>query len=76
LASRRSGFYFAVKKEGLAQTGDSIELLSRDPIGHHSSGWNAPTKCDNNAISGRRMVSPSLPSPLPLLAPDVWYSLG
>jgi hypothetical protein len=31
LASRRSGFYFAVKKEGFAQTGDSIELLSRDP---------------------------------------------
>ncbi|HEU0173946.1 MAG TPA: MOSC domain-containing protein [Blastocatellia bacterium] len=31
LASRRSGFYFAVKKEGFVQTGDSIELLSRDP---------------------------------------------
>jgi MOSC domain-containing protein YiiM len=31
LASRRSGFYFAVKKEGFTQTGDSIELLSRDP---------------------------------------------
>lgn len=31
LASRRSGFYFAVKKEGFVQTGDSIELINRDP---------------------------------------------
>lgn len=31
LASRRTGFYFAVLKEGIVQTGDSIELISQDP---------------------------------------------
>lgn len=30
LASRRTGFYFAVVKEGPVKAGDSIELLSRD----------------------------------------------
>ncbi|HEY2972655.1 MAG TPA: MOSC domain-containing protein [Pyrinomonadaceae bacterium] len=30
LASRRTGFYFAVLKEGQVKAGDSIELLSRD----------------------------------------------
>lgn len=30
LASRRTGFYFAVVKEGQVKAGDSIELLSRD----------------------------------------------
>jgi MOSC domain-containing protein YiiM len=33
LASRRTGFYFAVVKEGHVKAGDSIELLARDP-GH------------------------------------------
>ncbi len=31
LQSRRTGFYFAVLKEGAVKAGDSIELLSRDP---------------------------------------------
>ena len=31
LRSRRTGFYFAVAKEGTVATGDEIELLSRDP---------------------------------------------
>jgi len=31
LQSRRTGFYFAVLKEGLVEAGDEIELLSRDP---------------------------------------------
>ena len=30
LASRRTGFYFAVLKEGPVRAGDSIELLGRD----------------------------------------------
>jgi MOSC domain-containing protein YiiM len=30
LASRRTGFYFAVLKEGRVKAGDSIELLSKD----------------------------------------------
>jgi MOSC domain-containing protein YiiM len=30
LASRRTGFYFAVLKEGRVKTGDSMELLSKD----------------------------------------------
>jgi MOSC domain-containing protein YiiM len=30
LASRRTGFYFAVLKEGRVKSGDSVELLSRD----------------------------------------------
>ena len=30
LASRRSGFYLAVEKEGVVEAGDTIELLSRD----------------------------------------------
>jgi MOSC domain-containing protein YiiM len=30
LASKRTGFYFAVKKEGIVQAGDSIELLARE----------------------------------------------
>jgi len=30
LQSRRTGFYFAVVKEGVVQAGDEIELLSRD----------------------------------------------
>ena len=30
LQSRRTGFYFAVKKEGEVEAGDKIELLSRD----------------------------------------------
>jgi MOSC domain-containing protein YiiM len=30
LASRRTGFYFAVVKEGHVKAGDSIELLARD----------------------------------------------
>jgi MOSC domain-containing protein YiiM len=30
LASRRTGFYFAVKKEGVVQVGDPIELLERE----------------------------------------------
>jgi MOSC domain-containing protein YiiM len=30
LQSRRTGFYFAVVKEGKVETGDEIELLSRD----------------------------------------------
>ena len=30
LASRRTGFYFAVVREGLVETGDSIELLRRE----------------------------------------------
>ena len=31
LESRRTGFYFAVAKEGMVRAGDAIELLSRDP---------------------------------------------
>ena len=31
LGSRRTGFYFAVAKEGMVRAGDSIEPLSRDP---------------------------------------------
>jgi MOSC domain-containing protein YiiM len=31
LKSRRTGFYFAVVKEGLVKAGDEIELISRDP---------------------------------------------
>ncbi len=31
LQSRRSGFYFAVLREGKVAAGDSIELLARDP---------------------------------------------
>jgi MOSC domain-containing protein YiiM len=31
LASRRTGFYFAVTKEGQVAAGDQIKLLSRDP---------------------------------------------
>lgn len=31
LKSRRTGFYFAVVKEGTVATGDKIDLLSRDP---------------------------------------------
>ncbi|MEP6636867.1 MAG: MOSC domain-containing protein, partial [Acidobacteriota bacterium] len=31
LESRRTGFYFAVLKEGEVKAGDSIELISRDP---------------------------------------------
>jgi len=31
LQSRRTGFYFAVSKEGAVKAGDEIELLSRDP---------------------------------------------
>jgi MOSC domain-containing protein YiiM len=30
LASRLTGFYFSVKKEGVVQAGDSIELLARE----------------------------------------------
>jgi MOSC domain-containing protein YiiM len=30
LASRRTGFYFAVAREGLVQAGDTIEVLERD----------------------------------------------
>lgn len=30
LQSRRTGFYFAVVKEGMVKSGDEIELLSRD----------------------------------------------
>jgi MOSC domain-containing protein YiiM len=33
LQSRRTGFYFAVLKEGLVKAGDPIELLSRDEHG-------------------------------------------
>ncbi|MEP7272533.1 MAG: MOSC domain-containing protein [Acidobacteriota bacterium] len=33
LASRRTGFYFAVAKEGIVTSGDEIEVLSRDPSG-------------------------------------------
>src|SRR6266508_3506205 len=32
LASRRTGFYFAVLKEGWIKAGDSMELLSKDAI--------------------------------------------
>lgn len=31
LASRRTGFYFSVLKEGEVRTGDAFELLQRDP---------------------------------------------
>jgi len=31
LQSRRSGFYFAVLREGKVEAGDVIELVSRDP---------------------------------------------
>jgi len=31
LQSRRTGFYFAVRKEGEVKAGDEIELISRDP---------------------------------------------
>lgn len=31
LKSRRTGFYFAVAKEGMVAAGDEIKLLSRDP---------------------------------------------
>lgn len=31
LKSRRTGFYFAVVKEGMVAAGDEIELISRDP---------------------------------------------
>src|SRR6266699_793108 len=30
LASRRSGFYFAVKREGMVGAGDALELIGRD----------------------------------------------
>jgi MOSC domain-containing protein YiiM len=33
LASRRTGFYFAVAKEGLVTAGDPITMLTRDPAG-------------------------------------------
>jgi MOSC domain-containing protein YiiM len=33
LASRRTGFYFAVAQEGPVATGDAITLLARDPAG-------------------------------------------
>src|SRR5262249_27646933 len=32
LASRRTGFYFAVTREGEVGAGDELELVSRDPI--------------------------------------------
>jgi MOSC domain-containing protein YiiM len=31
LKSRRTGFYFAVVKEGFVEAGNEIELISRDP---------------------------------------------
>jgi MOSC domain-containing protein YiiM len=31
LASRRTGFYFSVAREGKVQAGDQIQLISRDP---------------------------------------------
>ena len=31
LASRRSGFYFSVLREGMVAPGDVVELLSADP---------------------------------------------
>jgi MOSC domain-containing protein YiiM len=33
LDSRRTGFYFAVTREGDVSCGDQIEILSRDPNG-------------------------------------------
>lgn len=33
LASRRTGFYFAVVKEGLIAAGDALTILARDPAG-------------------------------------------
>lgn len=33
LASRRTGFYFAVVKEGLVAAGDPVTILARDPAG-------------------------------------------
>jgi MOSC domain-containing protein YiiM len=30
LASRRSGFYFAVMREGMVSAGDALELIGRD----------------------------------------------
>src|ERR1700752_4613746 len=31
LRSGRSGFYFSVEREGVVQSGDSFEILSREP---------------------------------------------
>lgn len=33
LASRRTGFYFAVAREGMVKAGDAIVVLARDPAG-------------------------------------------
>jgi MOSC domain-containing protein YiiM len=64
LQSGRSGFYFAVRKEGEVTTGDSIELLKRDEHGVTVADIVNLYRSDANNQDVLRRVSelPSLPN--------------
>jgi MOSC domain-containing protein YiiM len=63
LQSRRSGFYFAVRREGEVGVGDSVEILARDPYGLLVSDIVSLYAVDphNEALLKRAIEAPTLP---------------
>lgn len=63
LHSGRSGFYFSVEQEGLVQTGDEFELLSREPDAVTIADLNRLYVNDkyNRELLGKAIGSAALP---------------
>lgn len=63
LQSGRSGFYFSVEQEGVVQTGDSFEFLSRQADGITIAEMNQLFAVDkyNRALLEKAIATPALP---------------
>jgi len=63
LRSGRSGFYFSVEREGVVQTGDSFEILSREPQAITIAEMNHVFVNDhyNRELLDKAIASPALP---------------
>ena len=63
LQSGRSGFYFSVEQEGVVQTGDSFETLSRQADGITIAEMNRLFAVDkyNRALLEKAVATPGLP---------------
>ena len=63
LRANRSGFYLRVLEEGEVEAGDSIALISRDPIGMSIAEVNAALYLDKQPIQAERALQIEALSP-------------
>ena len=63
LRANRSGFYVRVLEEGAVEAGDSIALISKDPIGMNVAEVNAALYLDKSAAAAERALQIDALSP-------------